>query len=228
MPLLYGSLFSGIGGIDLGFDRAGLKCAWQVEKDDRCRRWLEHYWPDADHYSDVVGFNAPSEVDVIVGGFPCQNLSSANVKTRNGLDGTKSGLWREFHRIVAESRPNWVVVENVSTWRDWVPSVRGDLWRAGYSSVPIQLCPSMFGSCHRRPRVFVVANANGKSESLSAIHAEVASIRSPPRCCRNRIKDFAKTVSRANGLPGWMARAYGNAVHVDVAEWIGRRLIESV
>lgn len=118
-----------------------------------------------------------SRVDVIAGGFPCQNLSSANVKTRDGLNGEKSGLWRQFRRVVDELRPARVVVENVANWRDWVPSVRRDLWRIGYASLPIQLCPSQFGAFHRRPRVFVVANANGESESLSAINAEVASLR---------------------------------------------------
>lgn len=233
MPLLhgrcitFGSLFAGIGGIDLGFENAGMVCKWQVEINAKAREWLAHRWPDAKQHADICDF-AGSRVDVIAGGFPCQNLSSANVKTRNGLHGAKSGLWREFYRIVSEVRPVGVLVENVATWRDWVPTVRRDLWRLGYASVSVQLCPSMFGAFHRRPRVFVVANANGKSESLSAIYAEVASLRPASRSIRQRFEDITRFVPRIDGLSAWMARGYGNAVCPVVAEWIGRRVVRSM
>lgn len=228
VPLTFGSLFAGIGGFDLGLERAGMVCKWQVEIEPKCSTWLRTRWPGAACANDVRSFDASGDdksVGVICGGFPCQNLSSANVKTRAGLNGEKSGLWREFGRIVGECRPAWVVVENVATWRDWVPSVRGDLWRIGYASVPIQLCPSQFGSYHRRPRVFVVANANGESESLSAIHEEVARIRPDAGSFRKRFEDIGGFVPRTDGLSAWMARAYGNAVCPVVAEWIGRRIV---
>jgi DNA (cytosine-5)-methyltransferase 1 len=228
VPLTFGSLFAGIGGFDLGLERAGMVCKWQVEIEPKCSTWLRTRWPDAACASDVSSFDAKGDkrsVGVICGGFPCQNLSSANVKTRAGLNGEKSGLWREFSRIVGECHPAWVVVENVATWRDWMPTVRRDLWRLGYASVSVQLCPSQFGAYHRRPRVFVVANANCKSESLSAIHAEVASLRPAPRSIRQRFEDIGGFVPRVDGLSAWMARAYGNAVCPVVAEWIGRRIV---
>ena len=224
--LKFGSLFTGIGGIDLGFEQAGMQCVWQCEIDDRCREWLTKRWPEAEQLKDVRLMKGEVRwVDVICGGFPCQNISTANVKTRSGLEGEKSKLWSEFSRIVSEIKPHWVVVENVSQWRAWVPNVRRDLHNYGYASVSIQLCPSTFGACHKRPRVFVVANSNGKGESLSAINEKVANLRAIPGRCRNRIKDFARSFSRDDGLPGWMARAYGNAVHVDIAKWIGEQIV---
>lgn len=199
-------------------------CRWQVEIDSNCQRWLKKRWPDSALHSNAIGFDG-SYVDWIAGGFPCQNLSSANVKTRNGLHGAKSGLWTEFYRIVSEVRPIGVLVENVSTWRDWVPTVRRDLWGLGYASVSVQLCPSMFGAFHRRPRVFVVANANSKSESLSAIHAEVASLRPASRSIRQRFEDITRFVPRIDGLSAWMARGYGNAACPVLGEWLGSRMI---
>lgn len=224
VPITFGSLFSGIGGIDLGLESSGMVCKWQVEINEKCRSWLRRRWPDSSLSDNAVGFHG-SYVDWIAGGFPCQNLSSANVKTRNGLHGSKSGLWREFYRIVCDVRPIGVLVENVATWRDWVPTVRRDLWRLGYASVSVQLCPSMFGAFHRRPRVFVVANANGKSESLSAIYAEVASLRPSSRSIRQRFEDITRFVPRIDGLSAWMARGYGNAACPVLGEWLGSRMI---
>lgn len=107
-----GSLFSGIGGIDLGFERAGFEVAWQCEIDPHARRVLERHWPGVHIYGDVreVGSGADA-VDVLVGGFPCQDVSVAG--RRAGLAGERSGLWFEFHRVLRELRPGWVVIENV-------------------------------------------------------------------------------------------------------------------
>jgi DNA (cytosine-5)-methyltransferase 1 len=111
--LTVGSLFTGIGGFDLGFERAGLQLAWQVEIDGQCNTILAYHCPDATRFGDVrdVGRHELKTVDVICGGFPCQDLSIAG--KREGLAGKRSRLWFEFHRIVAEIRPRWVVIENV-------------------------------------------------------------------------------------------------------------------
>lgn len=91
----YGSLFSGIGGFDLGFDLgmdlAGMSCAWQVEKDPMAAGVLSYRWPDVPKFDDVTTFRAgmAESVDVIVGGFPCQDLSVAG--RRAGLSGERSG-----------------------------------------------------------------------------------------------------------------------------------------
>lgn len=116
----YGSLFAGAGGVDLGFDLQGWSCRWQVEIDPLALSVLVRHWPDVAHYADVrkVDGGEIEPVDVISGGFPCQDLSVAG--QRAGLDGDRSSLFYEFVRIVEEMRhatgnaqPRWVVWENV-------------------------------------------------------------------------------------------------------------------
>lgn len=156
-----GSLFSGIGGLELGLEWAGAgETAWQVEIDPFCRSVLSKHWPQAERFEDVTTF-AGRPADLICGGFPCQDLSVAG--KQKGIDhGERSGLWREFNRIVGVVRPQWVVVENVAhTWRKWVPRVRGDLRRLGYASVPLRVRASDVGAWHERSRIFVVADAFG-------------------------------------------------------------------
>jgi DNA (cytosine-5)-methyltransferase 1 len=91
--LTFGSLFSGIGGFDLGFERAGFRCVWQVEKDEFCRKVLRKHWPYVSQWDDVTTFNGEGfeRPDVIIGGFPCQDLSMAGA--RAGLEGDRSGLY---------------------------------------------------------------------------------------------------------------------------------------
>lgn len=97
MTIRFGSLFSGIGGIDLGLERAGMQCVWQVEIDEFCRKVLTKHWPDVPKFNDVreCGKHNLEQVDLIAGGFPCQDISNAG--KRAGIDGKQSGLWSEFH-----------------------------------------------------------------------------------------------------------------------------------
>lgn len=162
--LTIGSLFSGIGGLELGLERAGLgPVVWQVEQSAYCRSVLARHWPDAERFDDVrsVGAGNLAPVDLICGGFPCQDLSHAG--KRKGLAGERSGLWREFLRIASELRPSWVVIENVHhAWAGWVPFVRRDLHAAGYASVPLRMSAGELGADHRRTRAFVIANPDGE------------------------------------------------------------------
>lgn len=129
-----GSLFSGIGGLELGLEWAGVgHTAWQVEMDPFCRSVLAKHWPNVERHVDVreVGAASLARVDLICGGFPCQDVSSAGA--RRGLAGKRSGLWFEYRRIVDELRPAWVVVENVTSGKKlWLPQVRADLEQLGY------------------------------------------------------------------------------------------------
>lgn len=158
MNLRIGSLFSGIGGLELGLEWSGLgHTVWQCEKDPFRRKVLEHHWPEVERHDDVETFS-PEEgsADLLCGGFPCQDLSTAGKGA--GLQGERSGLWREFHRIVQRVRPTWVVVENVHRgWRRWVPFVRRDLWADGYTSVPLRVRACETWAWHERARTFVVA-----------------------------------------------------------------------
>jgi DNA (cytosine-5)-methyltransferase 1 len=158
-----GSLFSGIGGLELGLERAGLgPVAWQVEIDPFCRAVLAKHWPGVTKHEDVrsVGAHNLEPVDILCGGFPCQDVSAAG--RRRGLAGERSGLWFEYRRIVDELRPSVVVVENVASGqRLWLPTVKEQLAELGYGARAFSLSAADVGAPHLRRRVFVVAYANG-------------------------------------------------------------------
>jgi DNA (cytosine-5)-methyltransferase 1 len=99
--LTVGSLFSGIGGIELGLEATGgFRTLWQVEIDPYCRRILEKHWPEIPKYGDITTLSCDDleRPDLLAGGFPCQDLSTAGL--RAGLSGSRSGLWREFLRLI--------------------------------------------------------------------------------------------------------------------------------
>lgn len=111
-----GSLFSGIGGLELGLERAlGCRTVWQVERDPYARHILARHWPEVERFDDVrtVGQHNLTPVDLLCGGFPCQDLSAAGKGA--GLEGARSGLWYEMRRIIDELRPTWVVAGSTST-----------------------------------------------------------------------------------------------------------------
>lgn len=163
-----GSLFSGIGGLELGLEWAGLgPVAWQVELDPWCRGVLAMHWPSAARHADVrhAGAHNLEPVEVICGGFPCQDISVAGKNA--GLAGARSGLWREYLRIVGELRPRIVVVENVRALVSrGLDRVAADLDAAGYRVEARIIAAADVGAPHRRERLFVlgsrVADAHGE------------------------------------------------------------------
>lgn len=232
--LLYGSLFSGIGGIDLGFDRAGMKCAWQVEIDPYCRKVLSKHWPEVPKHGDIRTFK-PTPVDVVCGGFPCQDISNAG--NCAGIEGERSGLWSEYVRIIRDIRPRFVVVENVEALLvRGMGRVLGDLAESGYDAEWDVVPASAFGVPQPRKRVFIMAyrNESGTSkEWLQPSGQQLRISRNPPTSDSREWECWATEpdVPRmANGIPNRLDRvaAIGNAVAPQVAEWIGKRLIESV
>ncbi|HET9087151.1 MAG TPA: DNA cytosine methyltransferase [Acidobacteriaceae bacterium] len=155
-----GSLFAGIGGFDLGFERAGFEIAWQVEIDPYCRKVLERHFPHAKRFPDVreVGKHNLQPVDVLCGGFPCQDISNAG--KRAGIDGERSGLWGEYARIIGELRPRYVVVENVAALLGrGMGRVLGDLAALGYDAEWEIISAADVGAPHLRERVWIVAYA---------------------------------------------------------------------
>lgn len=161
-----GSLFSGVGGFDLGLERAGMEIAWQVEIDPQSRSVLRHHWPNAELHKDVndVGRTNLAPVDLICGGFPCQDLSVAG--KREGMAGQRSGLWWEFHRILGELTPRWCLIENVpgllssNEGRDMLALV-DSLEQLGYGWSYRILDSQHFGVAQRRRRVFIVGHLGG-------------------------------------------------------------------
>jgi DNA (cytosine-5)-methyltransferase 1 len=156
----FGSLFAGIGGIDLGLERAGMECAWQVEIDDYATKVLTKHWPDVPKFRDIreCGSHNLGAVDLIAGGFPCQDISLAG--PGGGLDGERSGLWTQYRRIIRELRPRFVLVENVSALLGrGISGVLGDLAESGYDAEWDCIPAAAVGAPHRRDRLFIVAYA---------------------------------------------------------------------
>jgi len=161
------SLFSGIGGFDLGFERAGMTVVGVCEIDKHAQKILQRHFPDATLHDDVRKVHyARGSVDLVCGGFPCQDLSVAG--KRRGLDGERSGLWFEFARIIDEAQPQWVVIENVpglfssDGGRDFAVIIQ---WLAnrGYGVGWRVLDSQGFGLAQRRKRVFIVASFGNPS-----------------------------------------------------------------
>jgi DNA (cytosine-5)-methyltransferase 1 len=159
--MTFGSLFTGIGGFDLGLEWAGMTSVWQVEIDARCNEVLAHHWPDVQRYGDVtdVGKRNLGPVDLICGGFPCQDVSVAG--RRAGLAGERSGLWFQFHRVIEELGPEWVVIENVpgllsSNKGHDLATILSGLAQLGYWWAYRVLDAQFFGVAQRRRRVFIV------------------------------------------------------------------------
>ena len=251
-----GSLFSGIGGIDLGFERAGFTVSWQVEIDDYCRRVLAKHWPDVRRHDDVRTF-PPGDanewrVDCIAGGFPCQDISAANPKGA-GIGASRSGLWSEFARIIDVVRPRFVVVENVAAllWpnrEERMGRVLGDLARLGFDADWGVLPACSFGAPHTRERVFIVAYAQrplggpGGPDDCGMDYGRVClrPYERPKAESSGRTGDGGKAVRGwweteprvgrvADGIPRRLdrLRGLGNAVVPQVAEWIARRIKEA-
>ena len=161
MAMTFGSLFAGIGGFDLGLEWAGMECRWQVEINDFCQKVLAKHWPNVRRYGDVkdCGHHNLEAVDLICGGFPCQPVSVAG-KRKGEAD--ERWLWPEFHRIIRELNPRWVLVENVpgllstNSGRLFGGILR-DLAASGYDAEWDSIPAAAVGAPHLRYRVFIVA-----------------------------------------------------------------------
>ncbi len=165
-------LFSGIGGFSLGLERTGgFETVAFCEIEEFPRKVLKKHWPEVPCYEDVRSLTADIlerdgiAVDVITGGFPCQDLSVAGKLV--GLDGERSGLWSEIVRLIRELRPRYVIVENVANLLSgppekrggWFGRVLGDLAECGYDAEWENIPAAAVGAPHRRERVWLVAHA---------------------------------------------------------------------
>lgn len=108
--LTHGSLFSGIGGFELGAEMAGIDTLWNCEIEKFQGEILKNKFPHAERFTDITKTTGLRYVDIISGGFPCQDISVAG--KREGIKGKRSGLWSEMCRIIWEVRPKYVIIEN--------------------------------------------------------------------------------------------------------------------
>jgi DNA modification methylase len=165
--LTHGSLFTGIGGFDLGFSWASIDTLWQVEQSEFCRQILERHFPYAQRHTDVreVGATNLCRVDIISGGSPCQDISPASPR-RAGLGGERSGLWREMRRICAELLPRWCIFENVPELRArGADSIAAAMEELGYSCTPIVVGAHALGALHERDRIWLVCHLDEGDDS---------------------------------------------------------------
>lgn len=183
------SLFSGIGGFDLGFEDAGLDVVFQCEANAFCRTLLQKHWPSTPLSTDIkelTGAEIPAS-DVWVAGFPCQDVSLARMGQRDGLRGRQSGLFYEFARLVGEVRPGIIVLENVHgllsshKGRDF-GIVLGTLAELGYSVGWRTLNSKDFGVPQSRRRVYIVGcHRDWRGPSSILFEPECSERNDPPR-----------------------------------------------
>ena len=173
MRVRIGSLFAGIGGFERGIEAAieGAETIWQVERDPFCQKVLQKHWPNSRIYNDVKDITKDNvePVDMIIGGFPCQDISAANSGGR-GLNGEKSGLWWEMHRIISELRPKIAIMENVPNIliRGGL-EVIGSVAEIGYDCEWSIISARDFGAPHLRRRWFCIAYPS-ESDRTSTIN----------------------------------------------------------
>jgi DNA (cytosine-5)-methyltransferase 1 len=234
-------LFSGIGGFSLGLERTGgFETVAFCEIDPFCQKVLGKHWPNVRQYTDVKTLTAAQltadgiTVDAICGGFPCQDISLAGGGAGMG-EGTRSGLWSEYARLIGELRPRYAIVENVSALLSrGLDRVLGDLAQIGYDAEWHCIPASAVGAPHRRDRVWIVAYASelfsdgGDSKS----RREISKLRNSGGESGWRIEWTAEPdVGRvAHGVPRRVDRlkSLGNAVVPQIPELIGNAILESI
>ena len=242
MPTMrYGSMFSGIGGIDLGLDRSGMTCGWQVELDEYCRKVLAKHWPDVLRWDDVMTFPPEDwsedklQVDLIAGGFPCQDISVAGKGA--GINGERSGLFHEIIRVAGIIRPRWLLLENVSALLNrGLGTVLREVAEIGYDAEWHCIPAAHVGAPHRRDRVFIVAYAKGKrvekrwspGEQVPETHVpEGVPVCSCTGANSGEWPPDTGLVRMAHGVSRRMDRVkgLGNAVVPAVAQFIGEQIM---
>jgi DNA (cytosine-5)-methyltransferase 1 len=160
-PLAVLDIFSGIGGFSLGLENAGMKTIAFCEINSFCQKILKKHWQSVPVFSDITiltnkDFKTLPKIDVIAGGFPCQDISVAG--KGGGIAAKRSGLWKEFARLINEIRPKYAIIENVANLRSQgLISVLQDLWEIGYDAQWHCIPASAFGAPHRRDRIWIIA-----------------------------------------------------------------------
>jgi DNA (cytosine-5)-methyltransferase 1 len=222
------SLFAGIGGIDLGLERAGHTCVGQVEIDPFAIRVLEKHWPEVPRHDDVRTFQGTEfgHFDLLAAGYPCQPWSHAGDRQGTNHD---AHLWPEVFRLVCATTPRAVLLENVvGHLHLGFDAVLADLASIGYDAEWDCIPASAVGAPHKRDRLWVVAYPNSDGESTKPVDDETRWLPAPTRLRWPKWTPDPATLGMDDGLSRGMDRrrleALGNAVVPQVAELIGRRL----
>lgn len=227
-----GSLFSGIGGIDLGLERAGMSVVWNSEIDPYACEVLKKHWPNVPNLGDIKGIDwrTVPKVDVIAGGYPCQPFSNIRRDRKGILD--ERYLWDYIQHAVSIVRPRVAFFENVEGHlRVGFNQVLEGLASIGYDAEWDMLPASAFGAPHQRKRLIVLAYSPLRDEQHSVPLQEKQTsetvVHSWEAVARNNRWETEPTVDRvADGVPNRMdrIRGLGNAVVPQVAEYVGNMI----
>jgi len=221
--LTVGSLFAGIGGIDLGLEMTGgFETVWQVEKDEYATQVLEKHWPGVRRWGDVRTFPpkcADWQCDLITGGFPCQPFSTASAGRRVAID-----LWPEMLRVVRDLHPPLVVAENVT--KAVIERAADDLENAGYTAPYFPIGADEIGADHPRHRWWVCAYTDHEIQLPLPVNAEVACV----QAIRDGVWGWARFAERCRVSDGISHRTHrlrclGNAVVPQVAQFVGEMIL---
>ena len=192
------SLFAGIGGFDLGLERAGMQCVGQVEKDKYCLAVLAHHWPNVKRVEDIHNVNAADfgAVDLICGGFPCQPFSLAGKRAGQADD---RYLWPEMLRVIKAYRPAWVLGENVAGIVGVeLDKVLADLETEGYELQPFIIPACAVDAPHERKRVWIVAYSKHDERNGTQTEPIRAEQSARPGCGAGRNEVMANAEEREN------------------------------
>lgn len=238
----HASVFSGIGGFDLAAERAGLENIWNCDNNSFCRKVLKKNFPNVKQYDDIKTVSHPEPVDVMSGGFPCQDISNAKTWDsdgafcEDGIAGKRSGLWWQFHRLIEETRPKFVVAENVAAiTKKGLNEVIHSLSDIGYDAEWTIISAAKFGAPHLRKRIWIVAYPFGfgrlqESVILCKVFSEKVRHSSEWKLSRTICKETGKKTLPGNfgihdGLPRRVddaerITALGNAIVPQIAQSI--------
>lgn len=233
--LTVGSLFAGIGGFDLGLERAGMSVKWQVEIDPYCNRVLAKHWPTVPRYGDIttVDWSTVEPVDLLCGGFPCQDISLAGKGA--GLSGERSGLWSEYVKAIDALKPKYILIENVAALRSrGLDQVLREIAALGFDAEWHCIPACAVGAPHRRDRVWIIAYAEGRVDG-----ALQNPISQEGPCSSDELprKFFGLSWEEADtkfhgmddGVPSRVdrLRGLGNAIVPQIAEALGRMILRA-
>ena len=244
------SLFAGIGGFDLGLERAGFECAGQVEINPFCQKVLAKHWPNVKRIGDIreVKGNEFGAIDLVCGGFPCQPFSTAG--KRKGKSDARY-LWPEMLRVINTIKPSWIIGENVKGLITLgLDTICDELENEGYAVQTMCIPACSIGAVHRRERLFILANSASyglyKGETTRSDVSTNDTRRKEEQeknskhercgCFRNVLDGYCNQIGTwgveppeirvDDGLPNRMDRikALGNAVVPQIVEIIGRAI----
>ena len=219
MTLTVGSLFSGIGGLDLGLERAGHKVVWQSEIDPFACKVLQKHWSEVPNHGDIkqIDWKSVEPVDIICGGYPCQPFSQAG--KRRGSDDPRH-LWRWVREAISELRPRYAILENVRGHLSLGGvQVIGELAEIGYDAEWRVVSAAGLGAPHRRDRIIIVAYPNSSASSDGRQCEDV------PSKGRSRGDDGRRSECDTWEVSVGSSRKSTCEVSNDVSEWHGQHRI---